>query len=679
MKIQELPFQVLLLLLERPGEVVTREDLRSRLWPADTFVDFEHGLNKAINKLREALGDDANNPRFVETLTRRGYRFIGPVEHLEPSSFAGGGEESAVRGKWAAPARLRIMTVAAGVLVVVAVVALAGWWRASRNAAHMPAWSGEILPVPTTAFWPRVSPDEHLIAFQAMVDNLTQVAVMYPGSGNWTVLTHDRTHGSVASLCWSHDGSRIYFDRYISVPRGVYSVPSLGGEARLLLANAASPEALPDGSLLIIRVDPDRKIQIYHFWPETGRLQALGVWKGENPLFPTIRVFPGGKEAVFFGTIKGEEEKVSHLYSLDITTGRAQRLAPELKISPSSSTFPLAITPDGRSVLIDLPSGNLHRIVAIPRSGSGAVRTWMTLTSAPWSLDETSEGDLYIDQVDSPLDLLRLSQSGGTPEVLASLERYPLPPYINSEVELSGGRFLLPAVISNRSRVLLGKPGGSFVALLETNEETAPPMVQLGDDQVALMVGSPPAQAIAVASIRNGRILRRFKATEGEPVTEVAAAPDGKTLYYVSSGSIWSIPSRGGNPRKVCAGDGVAVDPNGGDLIINLSEQERVQLERVPLSGGPAQPIVVRSDLPIGAVQLGSKTINNDGRLLVTVVPTDSWFLGLAILDLATGRLTQVPLNYTGDVVMPGWADDGRILTTAVPMRARIWRFRPTH
>jgi DNA-binding winged helix-turn-helix (wHTH) protein/Flp pilus assembly protein TadD len=78
-KIQELPFQVLTVLLDRPGEVVTREDLRKRLWPADTFVDFDQGLNKAINKLREALGDDANNPRFVETLPRRGYRFIYPV------------------------------------------------------------------------------------------------------------------------------------------------------------------------------------------------------------------------------------------------------------------------------------------------------------------------------------------------------------------------------------------------------------------------------------------------------------------------------------------------------------------------------------------------------------------------------------------------------------------------
>jgi DNA-binding winged helix-turn-helix (wHTH) protein/tetratricopeptide (TPR) repeat protein len=72
-------FQILKMLLERPGELVTREELRAALWPADTFVDFEHGLNAAINRLRETLGDEADNPRFVETLPRRGYRFIGPV------------------------------------------------------------------------------------------------------------------------------------------------------------------------------------------------------------------------------------------------------------------------------------------------------------------------------------------------------------------------------------------------------------------------------------------------------------------------------------------------------------------------------------------------------------------------------------------------------------------------
>jgi TolB-like protein/DNA-binding winged helix-turn-helix (wHTH) protein/tetratricopeptide (TPR) repeat protein len=78
-KLQEKPFQVLALLLERPGEVVTREELRRQLWPADTFVDFDHSVNTAVNKLREALGDSAENPRFIETLPRHGYRFIAPT------------------------------------------------------------------------------------------------------------------------------------------------------------------------------------------------------------------------------------------------------------------------------------------------------------------------------------------------------------------------------------------------------------------------------------------------------------------------------------------------------------------------------------------------------------------------------------------------------------------------
>src|SRR5215469_17752616 len=78
LKLTGQPFQVLAILLERPGALVTREELQTKLWP-DTFVDADHNLNTAINKIREALGDSSENPRFVETLPRRGYRFIGPV------------------------------------------------------------------------------------------------------------------------------------------------------------------------------------------------------------------------------------------------------------------------------------------------------------------------------------------------------------------------------------------------------------------------------------------------------------------------------------------------------------------------------------------------------------------------------------------------------------------------
>src|SRR6202171_1365545 len=78
-KLHGQPFEVLAMLLEQPGQVVTREELRLPLWPTDTFVNFDHGVNTAINKRREALGDFADNPRFVETLPRRGYRFLAGV------------------------------------------------------------------------------------------------------------------------------------------------------------------------------------------------------------------------------------------------------------------------------------------------------------------------------------------------------------------------------------------------------------------------------------------------------------------------------------------------------------------------------------------------------------------------------------------------------------------------
>jgi DNA-binding winged helix-turn-helix (wHTH) protein len=86
LRLQEQPFQMLALLLERPGEVITREELRQKLWPADTFVDFDHSLNTAINKVREALGDSASHPLYVETIARRGYRFLAPVERAENSA-----------------------------------------------------------------------------------------------------------------------------------------------------------------------------------------------------------------------------------------------------------------------------------------------------------------------------------------------------------------------------------------------------------------------------------------------------------------------------------------------------------------------------------------------------------------------------------------------------------------
>jgi len=121
-RIQEQPFRVLAALLERPGEIVTREQLRERLWPSDTFVDFEHSVNAAIKKLRQALRDDADSPRFVETIPRRGYRFIAPIA-LEaaaaPQAQSAGGAPTKTRPRWLPVAAAAGMAVLAVVLVSV--------------------------------------------------------------------------------------------------------------------------------------------------------------------------------------------------------------------------------------------------------------------------------------------------------------------------------------------------------------------------------------------------------------------------------------------------------------------------------------------------------------------------------------------------------------------------------
>jgi TolB-like protein/DNA-binding winged helix-turn-helix (wHTH) protein/Tfp pilus assembly protein PilF len=140
-RLQQQPFQVLEALLQRPGEIVTRDELQAALWPADTFVDFDHGLNKAINKIRDALGDSAENPRFVETVSRRGYRFIAEVvrvDNREAESFKelklqsqGVAATTSTPERWAWSGTRKALALA---LVAAAIVSLA-WTLRSRNHA----------------------------------------------------------------------------------------------------------------------------------------------------------------------------------------------------------------------------------------------------------------------------------------------------------------------------------------------------------------------------------------------------------------------------------------------------------------------------------------------------------------------------------------------------------------
>jgi len=151
LKLQDQPIQVLTFLLERAGEVVGREELRQRLWGDDTFVDFDHSLNTAINKLREALGDSASSPRFVETVARRGYRFLGTVESVQPNSVVNIKNNQSIPGvpvhpELDVPLPHRVVTRGLFVLIQIMYVsfylaALFHWSQIDRiTDAFMPGW-----------------------------------------------------------------------------------------------------------------------------------------------------------------------------------------------------------------------------------------------------------------------------------------------------------------------------------------------------------------------------------------------------------------------------------------------------------------------------------------------------------------------------------------------------------
>jgi DNA-binding winged helix-turn-helix (wHTH) protein/Tol biopolymer transport system component len=247
-KLQDQPFQLLAMLLEQPGEVVTREQLRNRLWPIDTFVDFDHGLNAAVKRLRDALGDSAENPRFVETLSRRGYRFIAPVNVIAPPSTPQNPITPPPLGApAAAPSKARAYSRAALAVFLLLIGNGVGWVAARR---FNPA--ARISELRLTANSPDdpilgavLSPDAKYLAFA----DRSGLFVRIIASGE----THSVTlpEGFKPQPAgWFPDGDHLLVTRTTGSDGSpsLWSVSVLGGAPKMLVDDASARSVSPDGS-----------------------------------------------------------------------------------------------------------------------------------------------------------------------------------------------------------------------------------------------------------------------------------------------------------------------------------------------------------------------------------------------------------------------------------------------
>lgn len=455
-------------------------------------------------------------------------------------------------------------------------------------------------------------------------------------------------------------------------PNGIYRISKLGGQERLVFDHADSPSVLADGSLIVgKRVAEDYRLHL--FSPASEQCRPLPAY----PKFWFIRgtaPLPDRSGVVFWGRTNGDAQASYGLWRLGGKSGEVQPFLPIVtRDTPLEETDCLAFSTDGRYFLFTQTAETVRRLFAVDLQSPETVLPLASLTALPTAINMDASGTLYLDQSERPNEILRRGASGTT-------ERMPLPPGDEARrvLPLPDNRFLFAADWQGASRLMVLEPGKELRPFLESRADSGPPFARLGANRVLFTIQDGPRLLLASAGL-DGRQVKTHEQVSWSSRRrdlEVAGSPDGQTLYYALDGSVFSLPVAGGEARRLCEGNSVAVDMRGEFLVVKVDIPAGSYLARWGMADGQTQRIPMSGRYPLSSDRVAFNAVHPDGRIALRVAPLDSWFWSAAILNPRTGEM-EPAFDAEADMEAPGWDDEGRLVTSALFFRSSLRRFRP--
>jgi Tol biopolymer transport system component/DNA-binding winged helix-turn-helix (wHTH) protein len=590
-KLQDQPFAVLLILLEKPGQIVTKEELQQRLWPADTFVEFDKGIYNAIKRLRESLGDEAETPRYIETIPKRGYRFVGqvdaPIVQMQPAT------EERFRK---VPART--WWASAGIILLVLLCGLESWryTRARSAGATRPMEVVPLVGLDGAQSRPAFSPDGNQIAFVLRNTNSPGIYTMLVSGGKPLRLT---TGSQDNYPRWSPDGRQIAFTREAEEGVAIFAIPSLGGTERRLYAGPAvhfphSFDWSPNGQFLAIsESNRDRT----HARIAILSLADSGIRRLTEPAEQDIDIEPAfspdGSTVAFVRSNAGG--MVSELYVVPTSGGEAKRLTFDQRTIWSLPAW----TPDGNEILFTSSrsgSPSLWRISAAggtpqPVAGSSVNGQCPTLSLKGNQLAYQQ----MVHQTDiwrfTPTDM-KVQQS--KPALVIGAKGWNVRPQYSPD----GKKIAFQSSQSGYHEIWICDSDGSNCGSLTSLKGIAGAPRWSPDGRYIAFEYHPHSYTdLYVAEIGGGqpRLVPTFPdADNGGP----SWSRDGQWLYFYSDREhgrfqIYKTRVSGGSPVQVTMNGGIFGVESGDGRFFYFAKYEEPGIWRMPLNGGSEETRVV--------------------------------------------------------------------------------------